>query len=532
MEAAAPTQLPRAVKGVAAAAIAAAAGVKEAVAWRPPPPPWLFGTATNAAKGELKDPCLKEVNLLRTDLFEKYKCPLLHDTQKGMDFWLRAGKPASSTAKAVEMLVDLLDVLSAARDVAFLFEHRVKVRKIKFYVSLFRGCERAPELAVAFGGAALSYANSSIIEELEEVYALSEALVDGVAAGRHDALFEQATWPAELSLKGHKALGMYVGCGEAGLRRRLEHLLGDSRADGIVYIDKGVAAKVGEENGVTWSVDACELVWKRGECSRERDVLLELLSQRATANTDAHDAQTELVINIFSPSCTGFFVYAGAFKNQLPSLILNLAKKLAGVGITKFKNDLEDPSVVTKEWLEEMEAAVLQSPVMVELLRFFQACLSLAEDRALCKRLRNAAAPPATVFEVSRNMARVLESHALVPLVGVAAGGWLRKTEVGARVFYQAATMLPLLDLLPACACRKKGAAGRSTTAMVGDSGRAAAIEVAVYDAIILAAVLPLLAAKKLAALVAAAHATGRKRRLERTVGRPPKIDPALEGGV
>ncbi|EGB02596.1 hypothetical protein AURANDRAFT_72840, partial [Aureococcus anophagefferens] len=167
-EVAACGELPRAVKGVAAAAIAAAAGVKEAVAWRPPPPPWLFGTATNAAKGELKDPCLKEVNLLRTDLFEKYKCPLLHDTQKGMDFWLRAGKPASSTAKAVEMLVDLLDVLSAARDVAFLFEHRVKVRKIKFYVSLFRGCERAPELAVAFGGAALSYANSSIIEELEE----------------------------------------------------------------------------------------------------------------------------------------------------------------------------------------------------------------------------------------------------------------------------------------------------------------------------------------------------------------------------
>ena len=86
-------QLSRAAKGVAAAAIAAAAGVKEAVVWRPPPPPWLFGTASNAAKGELKDPCLKEVNLLRTNLFEKYKCPLLHNTQKGMDFGLRAGKP-------------------------------------------------------------------------------------------------------------------------------------------------------------------------------------------------------------------------------------------------------------------------------------------------------------------------------------------------------------------------------------------------------------------------------------------------------
>ena len=54
-----------------------------------------------------------------------------------------------------------------------------------------------------------------------------------------------------------------------------------------------------------------------------------------TANTDAQDSSTELVVNIFSPSCTGFFAYSGAFRKQLPSLILNLAKKLAGHGVFK-----------------------------------------------------------------------------------------------------------------------------------------------------------------------------------------------------
>ena len=101
---------------------------------------------------------------------------------------------------------------------------------------------------------------------------------------------------------------------------------------------------------------------------------------------------------------------------------------------------------------------------------------------------------------------------------------WARFVRVGKRYLLVDERMLPCLDLLPHEASRQKGEGGRT---MISRKRKklASKIEVPIYDAILLAAFLDVLAAKVLrdAALAVLAEMKRPKK------GRPAQPDPVVE---
>lgn len=143
------------------------------------------------------------------------------------------------------------------------------------------------------------------------------------------------------------------------------------------------------------------------------------------------------------------------------------------------------------------------------------ACVATAEDPEVLARL-GGERPATTVFEMSNSMYLFLENAGVLPK-------WARCVRIGARVLVVDARMLPCLDLLPHAAARVKGPGGRT---MIDDSKRAAKIEVPIYDAIILAAFLDVLAAAALKKLALAKLAEQANRK---GPGRKSHPDPVLE---
>lgn len=313
-----------------------------------------------------------------------------------------------------------------------------------------------------------------------------------------------------------------------GLRACHAHKIGRADADDKHHV-LGIDVEPGE--AVDMRCDAAHLTKNNNQpdTAPRRD-FINTLAQR-NAIVLEQELGTGGFIKMLTPSCTEYALLTGAVKNRLPSHIAKLAKLLADCGVRSFAKHLANDVDVDDRFIADMEEAVWTSSLGDKILKFFLVCVALANDRDVQKTFGAGVEAKdhkvTTVFEMSVRMDCVLRERGHTPLPGY------RRVKLRSRVLYVSDTMLPTLELLAPEAVRLKRDAGRpvgasrSSTTMIHDARKAAAIEMALYDAILLAIFADLDAS---ASLAQKSLRESRKRDRRRT--EDPAVDDAATASV
>ena len=460
-----------------------------------------------------------------------FRNPLLHARPQPVGWWDELGKRSRRASR------DLADALrAAARAEAYTWKRHEghKALKVPQYIDALDVLDRETidSCCVAFAFGLSKLVDKATHSSLQEKWAKVERAlrnfsqrVVAIEDFDYDDPAATSIWPSGLTCDAHLS-GFYVGVGVGGLRVCHAHKLGRADADDKHHV-LGIDVYPGD--AVDMLCDAAYLTKKHTAPRRD---FINTLAQR-NAIVLEQELGTGGFIKMLTPSCTEYALLTGAVKNRLPSHITKLAKLLADCGVRRFAKDLaNDVDVdVDDRFIADMEEAVWTSSLGDKILKFFLVCVALANDRDVQKTFGAGVEAKdhkvTTVFEMSVRMDCVLRERGHTPLPGY------RRVKLRSRVLYVSDTMLPTLELLAPEAVRLKRDAGRpvdasrSSTTMIHDARKAAAIEMALYDAILLAIFADLDAS---ASLAQKSLRESRKRDRRRT--EDPAVDDAATASV
>ena len=473
---------------------------------RPPPAPapslsqGVIVAASNYAR-RVKKSAIRDLSQLLQVLITTFACPLLYARPWPVSAWPNAN--VSNPGRVLRYVLTCLERAVEAQAYAF-GVNADKVRRIKPYVSVIRASirdERAPGVVLDIGRGLMANTDVDVVNKMKEFWSQTDSLsatlrstgeLRAVVYRDDDAAL--GAMPRSMLVKAKKVAGCYLGSGKSKFSTRVENLW--PGGDDIVNVDNADE----HAQATTMQCDVNELVIKGG---RHREDFVKKMRRSNLAVLEKELGEGGQVM-LFTPSCSPSFVLDGAVKNKLPSHIAKLVNMLDDAGDSSFKRRLlESSGAVDGTFSEDLEAAIFStSSTRAYVFSFFEACVSLAQDRRILSTFALGLPPrggtpiarPPVFFETSGRAVRFLRKADLVP-------SWLRQTVKRSRVFLVGDTVLPTLDVLPSAAVRTKKTAGGGRSggrSMINDPVAAAAIEMSVYDAILLAIFIDLEATKYL----------------------------------